>query len=152
MAITLLVAVGSAVIAPSEEMHTPVVANGRSSTVAVPSKSEPRRAVELPQIARYERVSDKVLVMDLFEPRIPPAQTVVAPAPVAPALPFKYMGRVEDQVGIKIFLVQGEQLHEATVGAAFAKDYRLDAITEDDLKITYLPLNIAQTLQIGAVK
>ena len=152
----LAATLGSALLAPSEELPAPQAgkhARAPSAGAARTSPSPARRAVTIPPLAKYEREPEKGLVVDLFEARLPPpAPPKVAPAPVPPPVPFAYMGMVEDASTVKVYLVRGDQMHEVRVGETFAGSYRLDAIGAESLTLTYLPLNASQALATGGVK
>lgn len=151
----LAATLGSALLAPSEELSAPQAskhARAPSASAARSSPSVERTAVvTIPPLAKYEREPEKGLVVDLFEARLPPPAPP-KPAPVAPRVPFAYMGMVEDASTVKVYLVQGEQMHEVKVGETFAGNYRLDAIGAEALTLTYLPLNAKQALATGGTK
>lgn len=71
------------------------------------------------------------------------------PAPVAPPLQFKYTGKVVEDSQIWVFLsLAGENLI-TKVGEKINPQYRLDAINDETVTLTYLPLNVKQTLAIN---
>jgi hypothetical protein len=85
-------------------------------------------------------------------PQPAPVQRVVPmqpPPPSAPALPFTYLGRYEDQAKPAIFLVRGNRLLVVHAGDVIEGTYRVDGIAGTTLAMTYLPLNIRQTIEIG---
>ena len=69
--------------------------------------------------------------------------------PKAPPLPFKYTGKAITDNEKWVFLSQSGENHIAKVGTKIINQYRLDSISEDMIILTYLPLNIKQTLQIN---
>lgn len=71
------------------------------------------------------------------------------PAPVAPSLPFKYAGKAESDNETWVFLSQSGENHITKVGGKINNQYRLDAINDDIITVTYLPLNVKQTLTIN---
>jgi hypothetical protein len=71
------------------------------------------------------------------------------PAPVAPPLQFKYLGRITEGQETHIFLSQADKNHVAKVGGRIEDQYRIDRIMEDSIELTYLPLGIRQTLLIN---
>jgi hypothetical protein len=100
-----------------------------------------------------ERMKDGASV-DAFAPRnfspvIPPqAQEKAAAArPEAPPLPFRYLGKMVEDGKTKIFLANGEESITATPGQRIG-DYRIDKITEAEVRITYLPLKQQQSLPL----
>ncbi len=83
-------------------------------------------------------------------PPPPVAVPVVVPAPSAPPLPFKFLGRVSGQARSSespaVFLALGKQVLRVQVGDTLAGQYRVDAIEEGVVRLTYLPLNERQSL------
>jgi hypothetical protein len=80
---------------------------------------------------------------------IPQAKPILAPTPAAPPLPFTYIGRYEDQARPLIFLLWGDRLLLVRAGDVIDGTYRVDAISESVLNVTFLPLQIRQILDIG---
>ena len=100
-----------------------------------------------------ERMSEGAKV-DAFAPRnfspvIPPqAQDKAAAArPEAPPLPFRYLGKMVEDGKTKIFLANGDDSITATPGQRIG-EYRIDKITEAEVRITYLPLKQQQSLPL----
>lgn len=71
--------------------------------------------------------------------------------PVAPPLPFSYMGRMVDEESGKLvlYLSKGDVPYTVSVGDQIDGTYRVEAVTETELTLIYLPLNIKQILTIG---
>jgi hypothetical protein len=77
---------------------------------------------------------------------LPPA----APAePVAPTLPYTFIGKKLDAGQWEVYLARGEQSFVARPGQTIEGMYRVEKIAPPLLTLTYLPLGQAQTLQIG---
>jgi len=89
---------------------------------------------------------------DAFAPRsFTPAPSAEAPAraarPEAPPLPFRYIGKMQDGGKLAVFLANGEESIVASAGQKIG-DYRVDSITEDEVRFTYLPLKTKQVLPL----
>ena len=70
-------------------------------------------------------------------------------APTAPPLQFKYSGKaIEDRI-TWVFLSRSGENFIAKIGEKINDQYRLDSINDDAITLTYLPLNIKQTLTIN---
>ena len=69
-------------------------------------------------------------------------------APTAPPLQFKYAGKAIANNATWVFLSQSGENLIAKIGGKINDKYRLDSITDDKITLTYLPLNIKQTLTI----
>ena len=82
-------------------------------------------------------------------PPPPPAKPLPPPPPSAPPLPFTYLGRYEDRAKPVIFLVRGDRVLLVSAGDVIEGTYRVDGIVGTALGLTYLPLNIKQSIDIG---
>jgi hypothetical protein len=71
------------------------------------------------------------------------------PAPTAPPLPFKYLGKLMDHGVVTAFVSQGALTHLLHKGDVLA-EYRVEKITPIDVTFVYLPLNERQRLPIGS--
>lgn len=83
-------------------------------------------------------------------PIVPPAPP---PNPVAPPLPFKYLGQItEEGETPQVFLeYAGRQIHPR-MGETINGTYRIEAITDVNIQFVYLPLNEAQILTTGRLR
>jgi hypothetical protein len=82
-------------------------------------------------------------------PPPPPVIPPPPPPPTAPPLPFTYLGRYEESAKPVIFLVRGDRVLMVSAGDVIEGTYRVDGIVGTALGLTYLPLNIRQTLDVG---
>lgn len=71
------------------------------------------------------------------------------PPPKPPALPFTYMGKFEQGSRIVYFLVKADKLYTVMAGEDIDESYFLEGEAGNQLRITYKPLRIAQTLTVG---
>ncbi len=72
------------------------------------------------------------------------------PKPVAPPLPFTYMGSyAPDGAAPVFFLTQGDRVFDVHVGDTLDSTYTVDAFTNGQLVFTYKPLNTQQQLMTG---
>lgn len=78
----------------------------------------------------------------------PPPVAAVPPA-VAPALPFEFIGKMDDAQRLRVFLLRGEKIYTVTVGEVIDGTYRVERIADSEMVLTYLPLNVRQTLSVG---
>jgi len=83
-------------------------------------------------------------------PPPPPPPPPAPPArPTAPPLPFTYLGRFRDEGKAVIFLVKDDRVLTVREGDIIEGNYRVDGIVGSRLDLTYQPLDIKQTLNIG---
>lgn len=74
------------------------------------------------------------------------------PAPSAPPLPFIYLGKKLEAGRWEVYLAHGDAMMIAHEKSTIADIYRVDSIRPPLLQLTYLPLNEAQNLSIGATE
>jgi hypothetical protein len=82
--------------------------------------------------------------VDPFAPRsfgsaTPPAAQAPVARTEAPSLPFRYIGKMIDNGQLAVFLQKGEENYTAMEGERVG-DYRIDKITENEIRFTYLPM------------
>jgi len=82
-------------------------------------------------------------------PPPPPPKPLPPPPPTAPPLPFSFMGRYEEGTTRIILLVRDERIYTVSEGEVIDNTYRVERLTGGQLELTYLPLNIKQTISAG---
>lgn len=134
-----------------------------SSTANKPRNQEVGR-VELERLTGLEsqqqskkRVGDAFNITSWYVP--PPAPRMAAkpiviapppiPVPTAPPLPFTYLGRYGDTDTRTIILSKGDRVYTVAVGDVIENTYRVEKLTTGMVNLTYLPLNIEQSLRTG---
>jgi len=82
---------------------------------------------------------------------VPAAQKHAAPAPEAkpqaPALPFRYFGKLIENGKTEVFVMRGDDLVAVAPGQTLG-EYRLDEVGSRSISFTYLPLKTRQTLEL----
>lgn len=80
------------------------------------------------------------------KPKPPPPP----PPPTAPPLPFAFMGTYQEPDGrLVIFLTRGDRLYTVSPGDVIDNTYRVEEVVAGQLGLTYLPLNIRQSMTVG---
>ncbi len=84
-------------------------------------------------------------------PPPPPSQDLAPQQPTAPPLPFAYFGEYRDAAsGTRvIFLSSADRVYTVSEGDVIDGTYSVGAINGGQVEITYLPLNIKQSLNTG---
>lgn len=149
----------------AEPVTVPVDASKRSA--ASPGDRQRSPAIDL-DLERLHRPPKEGKVNDLFlasipvppAPRAPvptPAPVVAPPVslnpplppkPVAPALPFTYLGRLIDGDKTTVFVSRNNMPHSVSVGDSIGDIYKVDSIADGSIVFVYLPLGEKQTLSI----
>ena len=149
--------------APAVQARAPSPPSARSTGVSETADSEAKGPLDL---ARLQRAPAAEAGADLFgrppasiapppppveEPRVEQVEVPAAP-PAPPPLPFRYMGQLAEAERKTVFLAAGDRNLVVGVGDVIDELYRVDEIGADTLMLTYLPLNVQQTLPTGAVQ
>jgi hypothetical protein len=141
------------------------VADEGTRTSKVKAKAEVSRVADAGDLDLSQRTRDATAgdTANAFEskswyvPPPPPPPPPVAkilpppppPAPTAPPLPFTYLGRYDDSSNAVIYLVRGDRVLLVHAGDIIEGTYRVEGIVGTTLGLTYLPLKIRQSLDIG---
>lgn len=147
----LLFAIGLTVIGdgrsiPVEEPKPASIGQTQPAAAAIAQK--PVR-IEVAKLSRVPPAADGI---DVFAPRIRTKPSAVReaiappPQPVAPPMPFQYVGQIEGREGPTVLLSRGEESFSVKAGEPIDNDYRLESVADETLTIVYLPLNERQTL------
>jgi hypothetical protein len=84
-------------------------------------------------------------------PPTAPVEGVAPPLPpVAPPVPYTFIGRLSEADRTTVFLAAGDRNLVVKPGDVIDNNYRVDAVTDDAVSLTYLPLNVKQILSTGA--
>lgn len=85
-------------------------------------------------------------------PPPPPAEKAPPPPPPqAPPIPFTYIGKAVTQGTWEVYLARGDQTYIVRNQMVIDGTYRVDAVAPPVLKLTYLPLNQVQQINIGVL-
>lgn len=127
-----------------------------------PAAPGPSLQAELDRLARRadplkdEEVGNAFSATSWYVPPPPPrpaASQAARPAPpappTAPAMPFTYFGRYADSSMHVVILVKGDQLYTVSEGDTIEGKYRIERVGAGMVEMTYLPLNIRQSLNTG---
>lgn len=89
--------------------------------------------------------------IDLFAPRSFSGPQAAAPAqpekPVAPPLPFRYLGKMLEDGKLHVFLARGDESLSVRAGQKIG-EYRVDKVSDAEIVFTYLPLKTKQSLPL----
>ena len=61
-------------------------------------------------------------------------------------MPFNYLGRYQDGATLIILLTKGDRVYTVSVGSVIENTYRVERLNGSVLELTYLPLNMKQTI------
>ena len=115
-------------------------------------------SLALPQRDRVvpESGGDAFVALSWLPPVAPPPPPAPAPVskpppPSAPPLPFTFVGMLEaGAVRPQAFLSKGDALLVVAAGDTLDNNtYRVDSLSSQQIVITYLPMNLQQTLTVA---
>ena len=85
-------------------------------------------------------------------PAPPAAKPPPPPKPTPPPFPYTYMGSMRDDGARTAFFNQGERALAIKVGDVVDERFRVDAMTDQQMQLTYLPLNQGVTVTLGGLR
>ena len=122
--------------------------------VPSPRAAAPAGAVaglDLDRLALRAEHPDEKKGVDPFAPRSFSSPQAGQPAkpekPVAPPLPFRYLGKMLEDGKLNVFLARGDESLSVRAGQKIG-EYRIDKVTESEIVFTYLPLKTKQSLPL----
>lgn len=121
------------------------------TTVDEPPK-EKEQENELLRLDRLESRKFSAQAGDIFRPQSwappppPRSEAEKNQPPPPPPLQFKYLGKIIEDEETQIFLALAERNYVVKPGENINSQYRLDAVNDQAITITYLPLNAKQIL------
>ena len=149
-----VVTAGLALFGPEDPAGTIVTVqpDAYASATAVSTPALPSRALDLPDRDAGDHEVPQVFGVHSWYVPPPPAPFVYVPPakPVAPPLPFTYLGRYVESGGKPVYyLVKGDRAYDVRIGETLDGSYTLDAEDNGSLLFTYLPLKERQSLGVG---
>ena len=140
---------------PQSEPADGVVAPVKNKTTQKSfTQSTPHLALDKLQRAddvQVDRIKDAFQAQSWAPPPPPPAPPAPPPPPSPPPLPFTYMGQLVEDGTLTVFLSRQDQNYAVKAGDSLDGTYRVDKVENRRLVLTYLPLNMQQSLAIGSV-
>ena len=105
------------------------------------------------ELEKLELDKSREPIANAFEPRSwapPPPKSALPPPPQAPPLPYTYIGKIVDEGQVVVFLTRQERNYAVRSGDKLDDTYQVDDIKPNVMLLTYLPLNLQQSLTIGS--
>lgn len=149
-------------VPPAARKSTPVGTLAYAAPVAAAAAATAKKVPEDRAAAGSKGSSAEAApIRDIFAAKSwapPPPKVVIAPPPppppppppTAPPMPYKFMGKMDDATSLKAFLNRGDRVYVVSVGEILDNTYRVESIKSGQMTMTYLPLNIPQTLSVGS--
>lgn len=141
-------------VAPSKQgrragARVPAGAQAAASSAALLDREQLAYAERQPLPA--ENIPDLFKSISWYVPPPPPPAQPPAPppAPVAPALPFAYIGQYVEGNRQLIILARGDRVMTVSLGELIDNTYKVERMTNNQLIFVYLPLSTTQALSTG---
>lgn len=158
IAIAALVLLASAVTGREQQVAAEAPAGPRSPQPAAAARED----LDINKLQRQRSQPD---VQDLFASPVaatlpapvapenlpapvPAAAPAPPPAPAAPALPYRYLGRITRASAASVYLVKSDTMFVVAAGDTIEATYRVDSISDTAIHLTYLPLGSKEVLPI----
>lgn len=153
-------------LAPPQARASSVLASEPGSQPAVPGAAPQARStlqasstLDLSKLGRRPSVIEGGNPFVLPPPPPPPAPRLrkakapPPPPPQAPPLPFHMIGSINEDGKVTIFAARANgDVVSLRVADIVDNTYRVDSINNQQMTLTYLPLNQKQTLSVGATQ
>lgn len=122
----------------------------QAAAVPVPDAGKADNAVDADPFAPrgWDAVPAPIVVVSA-----PVAAPVIAvpdapPAPVAPTLPFTFMGRLSDGANAMVYISRGEESWTVKGGETLDSNYKVASITPQQIVFEHVPTGTQQTLAL----
>jgi hypothetical protein len=141
----------------TESTRSPQTESARSPHTA-PRAAEEASLADL-DLAKLRRENGPAAVSDLLAPRAAPpppphyagqagpALAPPPPAPVAPPLPFAYLGKIIDGGKTTVFVARGADHYSVESGAEIDQ-YKVEHVTDRQITFVFRPLGMRQVLDV----
>lgn len=154
LSVALAATLAAVVWVSQQEADAPVevVAPKKAKTASKAQVTSSHLALEKLQRTRPDETGSKV--EDVFQAKSwyvppPPPKPVPPPPPAPPPLPFTYMGKLLEEDKVTIFLSKQDRHFAVKAGDTLDGAYRVESVNAQQVVLTYLPLNMQQTLNLG---
>jgi hypothetical protein len=150
---TIVLAACVSLVAAGREARAPAPPGAQAPARAAAERAAPHESPL--DLDKLERPGLGEPHANLFAPpRAAPAARAMRPAPapprapVAPPLPFRYLGKYVEGGRSAVYLARGDEPLLAAPGAALGAGYRVEEIAPDAVTLLYVPLGTRQRLPI----
>jgi len=152
--IAILVAVLAAVgawVALDRRPDAPAPRSGPDTRSAAPGAASDFRA-ELPDRAPLQRAGKDPFSAQNWTPT--PPKRAVAPAaapapPVAPPLPYRYVGELVLPTGTQVYLARGDDTFRVSEGQTLDAEYRIESVKPGEMVFVHLATGQQQTMRFS---
>lgn len=127
-------------------------AERQANVIRPKTPTETSMILALRERAPAKKASDSFAAQDWTPPPPPAPKPAPPPPPMAPPLPFKVLGKKNEDGAWQVFLARDDRIFVVRAGDTVENTYLVEAITPPVLTFNYVPLNQRQTLPIGGIE
>ncbi len=142
-----------AVVQPAGGTKSPVRSAERNATgsALVPRESDAENRVERLSVRLIDSELSPVFSVSAkpIRPGMASAEKQVEVPPTAPPLPFRFLGRMQEDRASAVFLAIEDRNLVVRSGDTIDEIYRVESIDGGNIEFTYLPLKQKQVLPVG---
>jgi len=122
--------------------HRPASLEERGPTPASQQSTAHNMIDVLPRRPGLGRQKADLFVSDGWQPVLPLPSTQVQgpPAPVPPPNPYRFAGSLLHEGKFRTFITDGDRVYEVRAGEELSAQYRVEAVTKDEVVLVYTPL------------
>jgi hypothetical protein len=125
---------------PAVELVEPAARSARVQAEEIDTSVLERPQAQAPQRDPFARKSFAGMQMR--------AAATARSAPVAPPLPYRYIGKLIEDGRLEVILLRGAEQFTVAAAGPLDAEYRVDEVNEKRIAFTYLPLNASHILEI----
>lgn len=142
----------SSVREPAPPPRAPAAATSRAAAAMAMLESLVPRDQLVPERKPRAHPRDLFAGVIWAPPPSPTPRPTPPPVPGAPALPFEYMGKKQENGQWEVYLTRGDQVFVVREGSVVEQLYRVEKISPPSMTVLYLPLGQAQHLSVGEAR
>jgi hypothetical protein len=131
-----------------------VLAQTERAETRAPGKASPAERLELPERRGLSRTQGELFGAPPPPPapvtKKPQAAPVVAPAPVAPPLPYRFAGKVRKGSEEEVLISKGDVVFPVKAGDTLDGVYKVESISAERIDLVYLPLGTRDRIVVSS--
>lgn len=115
------------------------------------STPQQRDALQLPDARTLGKARGELFGAPPPPPKPVAAAPTVAPAPVAPPLPYRFAGKVVRGGQEEVLVSKGDLVFPVKAGDTVDRTYKVESVGSDAIEFTYLPLGTRDRVAVASV-
>ena len=104
---------------------------------------------EIPARSALSKIVSDPFSPQSWIPSLKKTQAAPPPAPVAPPLPFRFAGQLQQDSGVQVLLAKGDEVFPVKEGETLEGQYKVESVTDTEVRLLHLASGVQQTMQFG---